>query len=153
MPLWWICKKMLLLRILCGARQQLLHQGHEVLILTMARLKPLCRNRSLSDFNQSVLGRIILAITATLKPATVKVFQTLWNRGDVLKTLKQTLKGLLSPLHSTSTINENVALTVRTTTLGTKPRNDRRPLVTRETLKRPFKRLNGHFRALKRLNV
>ena len=40
------------------------------------------------------------------------------------KNAKETLKGLLSPLPSTSTSNENVATKARTTTLGTKPRND-----------------------------
>ena len=53
----------------------------------------------------------------------VKIFLTLWDRGDILRMLKQTLKGLLSPLPSTSISSEHVE-TVGGTTLGTKPRNN-----------------------------
>ena len=130
MLLWWICITMLL-NILCGARRELLCRGQVVLILTMVRVKPIWRNRTLSDINRSFLGRIILADTGALNPTVVKVFLTIWDCGDDLRTLKQTLRGLLSPLHSTSTLSGSVALTVRTTTLGTKLRNDYRP--TRST--------------------
>ena len=52
-----------------------------------------------------------------------KVFLTLWDLRDILRMLKQTLKGLLNPLPSTSISSENVA-SVGAATLGTKPRND-----------------------------
>jgi hypothetical protein len=66
----------------------------------------------------------IMADTTTLDPMVVKIFFKLWDRGDTLRTLKQTLKGLPSQLPSTITLSENVVHPIRTTTLGIKPRDD-----------------------------
>ncbi len=102
-----------------------------VQILTMLRVKPLCQHRCLRDCKQPILGKILLAVTAALEPGPVEVFLKLRNWVDTLRALKQNLKSLLSPLPSTSTPNGDVAITTRITTLGAKPRYDRR--LTRST--------------------
>ena len=38
----------------------------------MARVKPLCHHQCLRDFNQPVLGKTLLAVTAALEPPTIK---------------------------------------------------------------------------------
>ena len=73
-----------------------------VLILTKIRVKVLLRSRLPSDISQSYMGRKFLAVTAALELVAVKVFLILRDRGDTLRMLKQTLKGLSSSLPSTS---------------------------------------------------
>ena len=94
---------MMLQTILCGARRQLLRQGLVVRNIIRIRIKDLWRSRLLSDINQSYMGRKNLAATATLDSVVVKVFLSQRDRGNTLRMLKHSLKGLSSLLHLTST--------------------------------------------------